>query len=397
MRKVYLDNAATSYPKAPGVSAAVCDYIDNIGSNVGRGTYQSSYSAGEIVYETRELLCELLKFDNPLNVVFTMNITQSLNTLLKGFLKSGDHVILSSMEHNAVMRPISNLHSLGVEYDRVLCNIRGELNPTDIEKFIKPNTKLILMTHASNVCGTILPIYEVGEICKKHNLHFILDSAQTAGVIDVDFNKLNLSALAFTGHKGLLGPQGIGGFVIKNELVNQISPFIEGGTGSLSESELQPEYMPDKFESGTLNLPGIYGLNASLKYVKSTGIDTIHKIEMELTNRFLEGIMNVDVIRNVGLNNTEGRTSVISLDFKDIDNSEVAFILDREFGIMTRVGLHCSPSAHKTLNTFPKGTLRFSFGHFNTPEEVDYTIDSIVKVLNRITCHLTRAWHYYSN
>jgi cysteine desulfurase family protein len=331
MRKVYLDNAATSYPKAPGVSAAVCDYIDNIGSNVGRGTYQSSYSAGEIVYETRELLCELFRFDNPLNVVFTMNITQSLNTLLKGFLKPGDHVILSSMEHNAVMRPMSNLQNLGIEFDRVLCNINGVLNPIDIEKFIKPNTKLIVMTHASNVCGTILPIFEVGELCKKHNLHFILDSAQTAGVIDVDFNKFNLSALAFTGHKGLLGPQGVGGFVVNSELVKKINPFIEGGTGSLSESELQPEYMPDKFESGTLNLPGIYGLNASLKYIKRTGIDTIHKIEIELTKRFLDGIMNIDGIRNVGLKTIGGRTSVVSLDFNKLDNSEVAFMLDREF------------------------------------------------------------------
>ncbi len=384
MRKVYLDNAATSYPKAPGVSAAVCDYIDNIGSNVGRGTYQSSYSAGEIVYETRELLCELFKFYNPLHVVFAMNITQSLNALLKGFLMHGDHVILSSMEHNAVMRPLSGLQNLGVEFDRVLCNINGVLNPIDIEKFIKPNTKLIIMTHASNVCGTILPIYEVGELCKKHNLHFILDSAQTAGVLDIDFNNFNLSALAFTGHKGLLGPQGVGGFVLSSEFVKKINPFIEGGTGSLSESELQPEYMPDKFESGTLNLPGIYGLNASLKYIKRTGIDTIHKLEMKLTKRFLDGVMNIGGIRNVGLKTVDGRTSVVSLDFKNIDNSEVAFMLDREFGIMTRVGLHCSPSAHKTLNTFPKGTLRFSFGNFNTFEEVDYTIASIVKVMHMI-------------
>lgn len=384
MRKVYLDNAATSYPKAPGVSAAVCDYIDNVGSNVGRGTYQSSYSAGEIVYETRELLSELFKFDNPLNVVFTMNITQSLNTLLKGFLKPGDHVILSSMEHNAVMRPISNLQKLGVEFDRVLCDANGKLSSIEIEKYIKFNTRLVVMTHASNVCGTILPLCEVGEICKRHNIKFIIDSAQTAGVIDIDFNKFNLSALAFTGHKGLLGPQGVGGFVINNELVKQINPFIEGGTGSLSESELQPEYMPDKFESGTLNLPGIYGLYASLKYIKSTGIDTIHKIEMELTKKFLDGVLNIDGIRNVGLSTIEGRTSVVSLDFKNLDNSEIAFILDREFGIMTRVGLHCSPSAHKTLNTFPKGTLRFSFGHFSTTEEVDYTIDSIVKVMNMI-------------
>lgn len=384
LRRVYLDNAATSYPKAPGVSAAVCDYIENIGSNVGRGTYQSSYTAGEIVYETRELLGEMFKFDNPLNVVFTLNITHSINTLLKGFLKPGDHIIISSMEHNAVMRPVSNLQRLGVEYDRVPCNIHGQLNPSDVENYIKPNTRLVVMTHASNVCGTMLPIYEVGEICRINGLDFIIDAAQTAGVMDIDFNKLNLSGLAFTGHKGLLGPQGVGGFAINSKLAEKISPFIEGGTGSLSESELQPEYMPDKFESGTLNLPGIYGLNAALKYIKKTGMGTIHKAEMELTKRFLHGILNAHGIKNIGLDTTEGRTSVVSLDFEGLDNSEVAFMLDREFGIMTRVGLHCSPSAHKTLKTFPGGTVRFSFGHFNTAEEVDYTIESIMKVMKMI-------------
>lgn len=382
MKKVYLDNGATSFPKAPGVSAAMCDYIDNIGSNVGRGTYQSSYSAGEIVYETRELLSQLFNFEDPLHTVFTMNITHSLNALLKGFLKPGDHVIISSMEHNAVMRPLSNLEKLGVTYDRVLCNIFGGMNPSDIEGFIKPNTKLVLITHASNVCGTLLPVYEIGQICKKHNLHYIIDTAQTAGVVDIDFIKLNLSALAFTGHKGLLGPQGIGGFLIKKVLASEILPFMEGGTGSLSESEIQPEYMPDKFESGTLNLPGIYGLNASLKYIKKVGIKSIHEKEMVLTKEFLEGVLNINDIRNVGLSTIDGRTSVVSLDFKKLDNSEVAFNLDRNFGIMTRVGLHCAPSAHKTLNTFPQGTVRFSFGQFNTPDDVAYTLDSISKVIH---------------
>lgn len=382
MKKIYLDNGATSFPKAPGVSAAMCDYIDNIGSNVGRGTYQSSYSAGEIVYETRELLSQLFNFEDPLHTVFTMNITHSLNALLKGFLKPGDHVIISSMEHNAVMRPLSNLEKLGVTYDRVLCNIFGEMNPSDIEGFIKPNTKLVLITHASNVCGTLLPVYEIGQICKKHNLHYIIDTAQTAGVVDIDFIKLNLSALAFTGHKGLLGPQGIGGFLIKKELASEILPFMEGGTGSLSESEIQPEYMPDKFESGTLNLPGIYGLNASLKYIREVGIKSIHEKEMVLTKEFLEGVLNINDIRNVGLSTIDGRTSVVSLDFKKLDNSEVSFNLDRNFGIMTRVGLHCAPSAHKTLNTFPRGTVRFSFGQFNTLDDVAYTLDSISKVIH---------------
>lgn len=384
MKRVYLDNSATSYPKAPNVSKFVCDYIDNIGGNVGRGTYQTSYTAGHVVYETRELLCDLFKFNNPLNVVFTMNITQSLNMLLRGILNDGDHVIVSSMEHNAVMRPLTSLSKSGISFDKVQCDTYGRLNPSNIEKHIKPNTKLIVMTHASNVCGTIMPIEEIGNICKKHGLYFFLDSAQSAGVLDIDFDKLNLTALAFTGHKGLLGPQGVGGFIIKDDIVNKITPIIEGGTGSLSESEEQPDYMPDKFESGTLNIPNIFGLNASLKFIKSIGTDSIHQKEIELTKRFLDGIQNIDGIKLCGLNSIEGRTAAISLDFVNLDNSEVAFTLDREFGIMTRVGLHCAPSAHKTLGTFPKGSVRFSPGYFTTLEDIDYSIESINKVIKML-------------
>ncbi|QCX32535.1 aminotransferase class V-fold PLP-dependent enzyme [Caloramator sp. E03] len=384
MKKVYLDNSATSFPKAPNVSKSICNYIESIGGNVGRGTYQSSYTAGHVVYETRELLCQLFNFNKPLNVVFTMNITVSLNILLKGFLKQNDHVIVSSMEHNAIMRPLTSLLKEGITFDKVQCDVHGRLNPFDIEKYIKPNTKLIVMTHASNVCGTILPIEEVGKICKRHGIHFILDSAQSAGVLPIDFNKLNLSALAFTGHKGLLGPQGVGGFIIKDDFVNKVTPLIEGGTGSLSESEVQPDYMPDKFESGTLNIPNIFGLNASLKFIKSIGIDAIHEKEMELTKHFIEGIKNIDGIRLCGLDSIEGRTAAISLDFTNHDNSEVAFMLDKEFGIMTRVGLHCAPSAHKTLKTFPKGTVRFSPGYFTSMEDINYTIDSIYKVIKML-------------
>jgi cysteine desulfurase family protein len=384
MKRIYLDNAATSYPKPPEVSNAVCDYIVNVGSNVGRGTYQNSYSAGQIVYETRELLCDIFNFHDPLKVVFTMNITQSLNMILKGLLKNGDHVIVSSMEHNAVIRPLTTLSKIGVQFDRVQCNIDGTLNPQDVEKHIRPNTKLVVMTHASNVCGTILPLEEIGKICKNHNIHFVIDSAQSAGVLDVDFKKLNLSGLAFTGHKGLLGPQGIGGFIVDTQLANEIEPLIEGGTGSLSESESQPDYMPDKFESGTLNIPGIYGLNASLKYLKKVSISSIREKEEELTKRFLDGILNIKEANVIGLKGIEGRTAVVSIDFPNLDNSEVAFILDREFGIMTRVGLHCAPSAHKTLNTFPKGTVRFSFGHYNTNEEIDFVVESINKTIKML-------------
>ncbi|KMT20877.1 aminotransferase class V-fold PLP-dependent enzyme [Clostridium cylindrosporum] len=381
MKKVYLDNAATTFPKAPGVAEAMSDYILNVGSNVGRGSYESSYSAGQIVYETRELLCEMFNFNDPLNAVFTSNITQSLNMITRGYLKPGDHVIISSMEHNAVVRPLVSLQKIGVEFDKVMCDSEGKLNPSDIEPLIKPNTKMLIMTHASNVCGTILPLEEVGLICKKHNIYFVVDSAQTAGVIPIDFEKFNLSALTFTGHKGLLGPQGIGGFLIDMDFANEVSSIYEGGTGSLSESETQPDYMPDKFESGTLNIPGIYGLNASLKYVNSYGLSAIEEKEKELSSLFINDVLSINSAKIAGIKGTDGRTSTVSINFENYDNSEIAFLLDKEYGIMTRVGLHCAPSAHKTLGTFPSGTVRFSFGHFNTIDEVKYTIDSINNVL----------------
>lgn len=380
MNNIYFDNAATSFPKAPGVSTTVCNFIDNIGTNVGRGAYRNSYDAAAVIYETRELLCQLFNFNNPLNVVFTMNITQSLNILLRGFLKPGDHVIVSSMEHNAVMRPLINLTKYGIEFDRVQCDKLGQLNVNDAKNLIKSNTKLMLMTHASNVSGTLLPIKELGELCSENGIYFILDSAQTAGSISIDFKELNLSALAFTGHKGLLGPQGIGGFLISDELARLVDPIIMGGTGSDSESEYQPIFLPDKFEAGTLNLPGIFGLNTALKYINSLGIEKIHKQEILLTNHFLKGIPSLTNIEQIGLGDTLSRTSVVSINIKGRDNSDVAFLLDGDYNIMTRVGLHCSPSAHKTLHTYPKGTIRFSFGYFNTIEEIEYCINVLKKI-----------------
>lgn len=379
--RVYLDNAATSFPKPKCVSEAVCDFINNVGSNVGRGSYQNSYSAAQVVYETREMIANLFSFNNPLNVVFTMNITQSINMILKGFLKPGDHVLVSSMEHNAVMRPLTSLSKQGIEFTKIPCDIFGQINYSSVEQLIKANTKLAIISHASNVCGTKQDIEIFGKIFKKHSIYFVLDSAQTAGVFDIDFNKANLSALCFTGHKGLLGPQGIGGFIISNEFAKKVSPIIEGGTGSLSESEEQPEYLPDKFESGTLCLPAIYGLNSSLKYIEKETTKAIREKELYLTKLFIEGVKNIKDINLIGYDSTDNRAAVVSLDFLNIDNSEVAFILDREYGIMTRVGLHCAPSAHKTLNTFPKGTVRFSFGHMNTEEEIKYTLDAINKII----------------
>jgi cysteine desulfurase family protein len=381
MNNIYVDNAATSFPKPVEVSKAMCNYIEHIGTNVGRGTYQSSYDAGRTVYETRESLCSLFKFNDPSNVIFTMNITDSLNILIKGLLKRGDHVVISSMEHNAIIRPLNSKLLDGIEITKVQCSQEGVLDASKVEENIKENTKLVIMTHASNVCGTILPIKEVGEICSKHGVPFILDSAQSAGILDIDMLKLNISAVAFTGHKGLMGPQGIGGFIINNELAKKLQTLREGGTGSFSESELHPEILPDKFESGTMNIPGIFGLNAAIKYINNVGISNIREHEVQLCERFLNNILNIKGIKLSGLSAKEGRTAVFSLNFDNIDNSEAGFILDTKYGIMTRVGLHCAPSAHKTLGTFPSGSLRISFGYFNTISDVDYISQALASLI----------------
>jgi cysteine desulfurase family protein len=381
MRKVYLDNGATSFPKPNSVAEAMTNYIVNIGGNVNRGSYDNSFEAENVVYETRELLCELFNFSKPENVVFTSNITHSLNIILKGFLKAGDHVIISSMEHNAVLRPLNALQDKGVEHSVVPCNSLGQLNIYDLHKYLKPNTKAVLMTHSSNVCGTIMPFKEIGKFCRENNLYFIADTAQTAGSIPIDMEKMNIDILCFTGHKGLLGPQGIGGFLIKDELAKITNPLIEGGTGSFSEYEVQPNYMPDKFEGGTLNVPGIFGLNAALKYLKEKGINNIRDHEMNLTKLFLDNIKDVKGLKILGLPSSENRTSVVSIDFSNGDNGEISYILSKNYGISVRCGLHCAPLAHKTLNTFPNGTVRFAFGVFNTEDDVMYAANAIKEVI----------------
>lgn len=381
MNKIYLDNAATSFPKAPGVSDRMKYYIDNIGANINRGGYSEQYKAEEIVFETRQMLTELFNGEDSANVIFTLNITQSLNTVIKGYLKSGDHVIVTSMEHNAVMRPLVQLEKKGVEFSRVMCDEFGRLNPHDIKKAIKKNTKLVVITHASNVCGTILPIKEVGQICKENGLKFVVDTAQTAGCLNIDMKENYIDVLPFTGHKGLMGPQGIGGFLVSCDMANEIEPLIVGGTGSMSDSEEIPPFMPDKFESGTLNLPGIFGLNEALKYLNNVGIENIYKKEMTLTHKFIEGLMEIDKLVLVGLKVTEGRVSTISVDCLYHDNALVSHLLDTEYNIMTRCGLHCAPSAHKTLGTFPQGTIRFSIGYHNSIEEIEYALNALKKIL----------------
>jgi len=380
MKKVYADNASTSFPKAPQVGDAVKNYIENAGYNIGRGGYESSYSVALEVFKVRKALAELFNTKSPKNVIFTPGITHSLNMILKGFLIAGDHVITTSMEHNGIMRPLHELAQTGVKYSIAKCSSDGSLELEAVQKMIKSNTKAIVMTHASNVCGTIIPIEEVAGICAKHDIKFIVDTAQTAGLLPVDASKID--ATTFTAHKGLLGLQGLGGCIIKDDFAKLIKPAITGGTGSASHELAQPDFLPDKFEAGTLNIPAIIGLGAALEYINKKGMKNIFDKEMEMTKRFVEGLLGVEGLRIIGKQDLDGRIAVVSLDFESIDNAEVSSILDSKFGIMTRCGLHCSPMSHKTLGTYPSGTVRFSFGHFNTQEEIDYIISSIKEILS---------------
>ena len=386
MNRIYLDQASTSFPKAPGVAQAMMDYLTMNGVNVNRGCYSSAYSAEEVIYETRQLLAELFHFPKCKNVIFTPNVTTSLNFILKGFLKPGDHILVSAMEHNAVMRPVVQLASSGISFDRIPCRTDGSMILEKVEELIRPETKAIVTLHASNVCGTRMPLDALGEICQRHQLYFVVDSAQTAGIVPINMDKMHIDALAFTGHKGLRGPQGTGGFLVSQELAEQMEPLISGGTGSVSHTEEIPDFMPDRFESGTPNLPGIYGLHEALLYLKTHSLQAINEKELSLTGYFLEQLQALDDtgrhIRIIGKKDLTDRNAVVSIQTPEIDMSQVAWQLDNEYGVMTRVGLHCAPNAHKTLGTYPAGTIRFSFGPENTKNELDFAIQGLKKILD---------------
>ena len=383
MNRIYLDQASTSFPKAPGVAQAMMDYLTMNGVNVNRGCYSSAYSAEEVIYETRQLLAELFHFSKCKNVIFTPNVTTSLNFILKGFLKPGDHILVSAMEHNAVMRPVVQLASSGISFDRIPCRTDGSMILEKVEELIRPETKAIVTLHASNVCGTRMPLDALGEICQRHQLYFVVDSAQTAGIVPINMDKMHIDALAFTGHKGLRGPQGTGGFLVSQELAEQMEPLISGGTGSVSHTEEIPDFMPDRFES---NLPGIYGLHEALLYLKTHSLQAINEKELSLTGYFLEQLQALDDtgrhIRIIGKKDLTDRNAVVSIQTPEIDMSQVAWQLDNEYGVMTRVGLHCAPNAHKTLGTYPAGTIRFSFGPENTKNELDFAIQGLKKILD---------------
>ena len=381
MDYIYLDNASTSFPKAPTVATAMSDYITNRGININRGSYALAYDVEDIIYTTRQRLHPLFNGHDPAHVIFTQNVTMSLNMVIKGLLKAGDHVLVSSMEHNAVMRPLTQLLDKGITFDTIPCDSTGSIQMDSIEPLIRPNTVALIINHASNVCGTIQPLESIGPICKAHNLQFIVDAAQTAGVIPIDVKACHIDALCFTGHKGLLGPQGIGGIILTKEMAQTLTPLIAGGTGSFSHLETMPTHMPDAFEAGTLNLPGIIGLNEGLAYIESQGMENIHNHELALTQSFLEGLQSIDGINIVGKQNIQDRTAVVSITIDGMDPANIAYELESTYHIMTRVGLHCAPRAHQTLGTYPEGTVRFSFGYANTHKDVESALSALHRIV----------------
>lgn len=392
MQQIYLDNASTTFPKPQVVADAVYQYITHAGTNISRGTCATSSES--LVYTTRELLCDFFGAEDSKNVIFTKNVTESLNIIIKGLLRSGDHVLVSAMEHNAVMRPLQqigtelttdNAPADAITFSRIPCDAEGALRLDALPQLVRPNTKAIIMTHASNVCGTVQPLEQIGSFCQKHGLRFIVDSAQSAGILPLNMQQLHIDALAFTGHKGLLAPQGIGGLLLSENIIDEITPLIVGGTGSLSHTERTPRFLPDKFEAGTLNLPGIAGLQAALTWLKQQGIDNIRKHELTLTQQLLDGLRQLEaqgLLHIVGKKDCNERLGVVSIATEKMDIAELAFILADKYAIATRVGLHCAPHAHKTLGTYPTGTLRFSFGWHNTAAEVSVALHALKEVLS---------------
>lgn len=379
---IYLDNAATTFPKPEEVYEEVMRCMKEYGANPGRSGHRLALEAGRVIYDTRELLGEMFNIKNPMNIAFTCNGTDGLNTAIKGLLKSGDHVITSTMEHNSVLRPLKALEKVGVELSIIKCDKEGFIDLKDIEKNIKANTKAIVTTHASNVLGTIFPIEEIGKIAKENGLIYIVDAAQTAGLYDIDVEKMNIDVLVFPGHKSLLGPQGTGAMYIGENIC--IDCTKQGGTGSASESLIQPDMMPDKFESGTPNTPGIAGLGRGIKFIMDRGMANIRQHEEQLTQYFLDELSKIEEVIVYGPKDSKKQAPVVSLNIKDADSSGVGYVLDSEFDIAVRTGLHCAPLAHKTAGTLESGTVRFSIGYFNTREDIDKSIEAIKSIINDI-------------
>jgi cysteine desulfurase/selenocysteine lyase len=368
VRQLYFDNAATSWPKPPAVLRALAGYLRRGGGNPGRSGHARAIGAGRIVLEARELLAELLGVRDPAHVVFTKNATEALNLALLGTLKPGDHVVAGSMEHNSVLRPLTALHGRGVEVSVVEADASGRLDPRRVEAALRGNTRLVVLNHASNVCGTVADATAVGRACRERGVLFLVDAAQSAGCLPIDVEALRVDFLAFSGHKGLLGPQGTGGLYVRQP--EGLEPLLYGGTGSLSDREEQPQFLPDRFESGTLNVHGLAGLAAGLRYLLGRGVQQVAAHDRGLLELLLQALDGVPGVTLYGPVDGTAQVGVLSVNVAGLSPSEAGRRLEREFGILTRIGLHCAPRAHRTLGTFPDGTVRLSWGPFTREAEV---------------------------
>ena len=387
---IYLDNAATSWPKPPAVAQAMVRFLEQVGANPGRAAHRRAVESGRIVYNAREAVAQLFNAPDPLRVVFGANVTEALNLALRGYLRPGDHVITSGMEHNAVMRPLRELERpsapgfSGVELTVVSCSPQGFLDPDDVRAAIRPNTAMIVLNHASNVVGTLLPVAEVGRIARENDLLLLVDAAQTGGAYPVDVEAQRVDLLGFTGHKALCGPMGTGGLIVGERVdVEGLQPLQRGGTGSNSELEEQPGFLPDKYESGTPNVVGLAGLEAGVRWVLTRGVEAIRRHELALTRLLIEGLSEIDGVTVYGGQDARWQTATVSFNIAGLASSEVGLRLDEEYGIMCRVGLHCAPAAHKTLGTFPDGTVRFGLSAFSTLEEVEQGVEAVRQLAGR--------------
>lgn len=371
---IYLDNAATTMQKPEEVIEAVVQAMHSMG-NAGRGAHSASLEASRTIYDTRELLCRFFGGTDPRRLVFTSNSTESLNIAIKGLFEPGDHVITTMLEHNSVLRPLYEMEKRGVELTIIPADKKGVIEYNDIEKAIRPNTKAVVCTHGSNLTGNLVDIERIGKITRKNGLLLVVDASQTAGVFPIDVEKMQIDVLCFTGHKGLLGPQGTGGMYVREGI--QIRPLKSGGSGVQTYSKSHPAEMPTALEAGTMNGHGIAGLHAAVEYIQRTGIDQIRKREQECMKRFYEGVIQVPGVKVYGDFDDMNRCAIVSLNIGDYDSSEVSDELLTEYRISTRPGAHCVPLMHEALGTVEQGAVRFSFSHFTTDEEVDTAIKAI--------------------
>lgn len=375
---IYLDNAATTFPKPSVLIKKMNECINEYCGNPGRSGHQMSLRTAEEIYETRKEIANLINCQDPQRIIFTDNTTDSLNLGIKGALEPGDHVITTSMEHNSVLRPIIALAKNNVEYTIIRCKKDGTVTPEDIKKAIKPNTKLIVCTHASNITGTIFPIKEIGEIAKKYNILFLVDAAQSGGIIEVDSKKNNIDMLAMPGHKGLLGPQGTGFLYVKEGII--LKHLKEGGTGTESSNLFQPFEMPEGYESGTLNAPGIIGLGETIKFIKKQGINEIKRHEDELTNHLYEELKQIKKVKLYGPTEKNNKTGIVLFNIDKMNGEEVSYQLDKNFSIASRAGYHCAGMAHETIGTQESGAVRLSIGYFNTMKEIQKAVFAVKKI-----------------